>query len=465
MSSGGKPASPAAPLHGAELDALFDGWLTHRSAPGQPPGLEMIDAQRMAPTLGESHIAPPYRRIALAVSGGADSMALMVLAQSWLAGRDNPPALHILTVDHGLRAEAAGEATWVKAQAARLGLPHATLRWTAAKPRSNLQAAARAARYELMLAFCREAGIDALATAHTADDQAETMLMRLARGSGLDGVAGIPPISARGGVALLRPLLAVPRARLEASLSERGEAWIEDPSNRDRRYERVRLREAMRGSGTLSLGPEKLALSASRLHRARLALEGVTRDFLMRALQVHPAGFGEMALASLLQQPEEIGMRAIAAMAGLFGGGARAVRLARIEALHAALDREPHRIATLGGCIFAVGGGKLRVMREFGRIAPARTHLPANGRIVWDGRFTVTVAGADGLAVGPLGPEGSAALRRQGGRLDLPARIAYTLPAIWRGDGLVFTPCARFPAAPPAPWSTTITVEFGRDPP
>jgi len=435
MTGGGKPASLAAPLDIRDLDAVFDGW-------------------------------PAYRRIALAVSGGADSMAMMLLAHDWRSRRDEAPALSVLTVDHGLRAEAAAEAASVKAVATRIGLPHETLRWTGPKPRSDIQAAARAARYDLMVSYCRAAGIDALATAHTADDQAETMLMRLARGSGLDGIAAIPAVSERGGVTLLRPLLAISRARLEASLRERGEIWLEDPSNRDSRYERVRLREAMRAARALHLTPEKLALSAGRLQRARLALEAVTGDVLRSALDIHPAGFGEMSLETLLEQPEEIGLRALARMAALFGESARQTRLVRIEALHAALAGTcgGSLTATLGGCLFLARRGTLRVMREFGRIDAARVPLPAADAILWDGRFTVAAPGAEGLAVGPLGPGGIAALRALGGRIALPARIATTLPALWRGESLVFTPFPAFDDGPPPSWQAGASAQFSRDP-
>jgi tRNA(Ile)-lysidine synthase len=432
---GDRPDPPPAPLTGSERDALFAGW-------------------------------PSHPRVALAVSGGADSMALMLLAREWAEGRKDAPALFILTVDHGLRAEAADEAAWVRGQAAGLGLSHETLRWTGAKPCSGIQAAARAARYDLMLGFCREAGIDALATAHTADDQTETLLMRLARGSGLDGLAGIPAVSVAGGVTLLRPLLAVPRIRLEAALRECGQSWLEDPSNRDSRYERARLRQTLRGGSAPPLTAEKLALSARRMQRARLALEGVTEGFLAEALRIHPAGFGEIGLAALLGELEEIGLRALARMMALFGGGARPVRLARIEALHAALAeaQDRTRAATLGGCVFELRrGAMLRVVREFGRIAPARVMLAPGKPMLWDGRFTISVpeaATGEGLAAGPLGPRGLAELAALGGRIALPARIAHALPGIWRGERLVFAPFAAFEAGPPLDWLAGPCAEF-----
>ena len=132
-----------------------------------------------------------YPRVALAVSGGADSVALMLLVHDWLDLLSTGPQITILTVDHRLREAAASEAEWVKREAQALGFPHETLVWEGEKPNSGLQAGARHARYGLMTAYCRAASIPAIATAHSCDDQAETFVMRLARGSGLDGLAAM----------------------------------------------------------------------------------------------------------------------------------------------------------------------------------------------------------------------------------------------------------------------------------
>jgi tRNA(Ile)-lysidine synthase len=427
MTGGRPPASLAAPLEGHERDALFAGW-------------------------------PAFRNIALAVSGGADSIALMVLAHEWQAGAKAPPLLTILTVDHGLRAEAAQESAWVKGEAARLGLPHETLNWTGPKPRADLQAAARDARYGLMLDFCRSAGIKALATGHTADDQAETLLMRLARGSGVDGLSAISPMSMRGGIALLRPLLTVSRPRLEASLVARRQIWIEDPSNCDRRFERVRLREELRNASLFQLTPDKLALSARRLDRARATLDAVTAQFLQEALEIHPAGYGELPLAALNRAHEEIAIRAIAWLVTIFGGGQRHVRLARVEALHRALLGEP-RDATLGGCAFTTRKDMLRVYREYGRIPPERIPLVEGGQL-WDGRFFVSAPDEAGVAVGPLGPHGLSALRAIKAAIPLAAPVAHSLPALWDGETLVYTPFAVFAETPPPAWKTKAAAIF-----
>ncbi len=181
----------------------------------------------------------PAGPLAVAVSGGADSMALLCLAARW-----GKRPLTALTVDHGLRAESAEEARRVKGWAEAQGVPHVTLAWRGEKPKANLQAAARAARYGLLAQWCRDARVEGLLLAHTLDDQAETVLLRLARGSGVNGLAAMAPATRLRGVTLLRPLLGISRARIVATLEALRQPWIEDPSNEDTRFARVRLRKA-----------------------------------------------------------------------------------------------------------------------------------------------------------------------------------------------------------------------------
>jgi len=179
--------------------------------------------------------------LAVAVSGGRDSLALALLASEWAVARGG----HVvgLIVDHGLRAEAAAEAAATRALLARHDIAADILRWKGTKPRHGLQEAARTARYDLLFEACRKHGILHLLVAHHADDQAETVAMRAARGSGPDGLAGMAALVEQRHARLLRPLLAVPRARLTETLQARGVAWIDDPSNADPRFERARLRE------------------------------------------------------------------------------------------------------------------------------------------------------------------------------------------------------------------------------
>ena len=178
--------------------------------------------------------------LAVAVSGGRDSLALVLLAHDWAAGRDG--RVIGLIVDHGLRAGSTGEAAATAELLARHGIDSAVITWAGSKPRAGLQEAARTARYQLLRDECRRRGILHLLLAHHADDQAETVVMRAARQSGPDGLAGMAALVEQSDVRLLRPLLVASRTQLTATLLARGVPWFDDPSNVDPRFERARLR-------------------------------------------------------------------------------------------------------------------------------------------------------------------------------------------------------------------------------
>ena len=194
-----------------------------------------------------------HSRIAVAVSGGSDSMALLRLLAQWAKSRIGPLQIFALTVDHGLRAESSAEARRVAAWCAALGLHHETLRWEGPKPASGIQAKARTARYTLMTEWCLRNSVSVLLTAHTADDQAETVLMRQRRTQSALSLAGIWPTREWNGIQIVRPLLETPKSNLQRYLNDFGQEWIEDPSNHDRKYERVRIREELR-EGLASIG-------------------------------------------------------------------------------------------------------------------------------------------------------------------------------------------------------------------
>ena len=187
-----------------------------------------------------------HSRIAVAVSGGSDSMALLRLLLQSTKSRIVRPQIFVLTVDHGLRAESSAEAQRVAAWCAALGVHHETLKWQGPKPASGIQAKARAARYALMTEWCLQHSVSVLLTAHTADDQAETVVMRRRRTQSALSLAGIWPTRDWNGIQILRPLLETPKTNLQLYLKNIGQEWIEDPSNHDRRYERVRIREELR---------------------------------------------------------------------------------------------------------------------------------------------------------------------------------------------------------------------------
>jgi tRNA(Ile)-lysidine synthase len=287
--------------------------------------------------------------IILAVSGGPDSTALLILAARWRAARKRGPKLHAVTIDHGLRPEAAQEARAVARLARQCAIPHTTLRWTGQKPHAGLQEAARLARYRLLVAFASKTGAVAILTAHTLDDQAETVLMRLLRGSGLAGLAGmgrdVAPVQqmadarAPRGVTpmrLIRPFLDVPKARLVATLDHAGVDYASDPSNADPRFTRVRLRSLMGELAGEGLSAPRLALLARRLGRASRALDAAVADAEFVLTIARNATRQTVATVGFLALSEEIGLRLAARLIGRIGGEGT-VELAKLESLYAAL--------------------------------------------------------------------------------------------------------------------------------
>ena len=230
-----------------------------------------LEAPEFAALIGAFAPFEPAPRLAIAVSGGADSLALTLLAQAWAAVQGG--AVTALTVDHGLRPEATAEASQVGTWLSARGIEHRILAWRGPLPSHGIQAAARKARFRLLEEWCADAGVLHLLLAHHQDDQAETLLLRLMRGSGSDGLAGMSADVERAQCRVLRPLLPVPRARLVATLHRLGQSWIEDPSNRDHRYARARLRQGLTPLAEAGLTSQRLAAAAARLGRVRAELE------------------------------------------------------------------------------------------------------------------------------------------------------------------------------------------------
>jgi tRNA(Ile)-lysidine synthase len=406
---------------------------------------------------------------ALAVSGGSDSTALMALFADWLRLCGDDLQRHVvLTVDHGLRPESAAEARAVAAAAHAAGYRHTTLVWLGPKPVTGIQAAARAARYRLLGDHLRATGLRLLLTAHTRDDQAETLLMRLARGSGLDGLGAMARLSllsqagARaevpGGLLWIgRPLLGVPKARLGATLEARGIAWLEDPSNAALEFERTRLRAARAQLDALGLTPAMLALSAGRLARARRAIESVV-DGLCNptagVVAVDPRGTVAMDRTRILQAGEEIARRLLERAIAAAGGAAEPVPLGKLEALAAALCEGsaaavPRRW-TLARALVTAEGPTVLVEREPGREPLPELTLWPGDNALWDGRFRVSVAPA--FAGGPVQVRalGEAALRDLRNRAGIdkatPARAAALVPSFWLAGRLVAVPSLAYRA-------------------
>jgi len=323
-------------------------------------------------------LLPDAGRVVLAVSGGADSTALLVLAARWRSDRAHGPELIAATVDHRLRTAAHREAEVVAALAQRLGMRHEILTWDGNKPKSGIEAAARTARYRLLAAFARHVNADAVVTAHTLDDQAETVLMRLAAGSGPAGLAGMRPKDTRDGMTLLRPFLRTRKRRLVATLERDGIAWSEDPMNADATFARPRLRATRAALAREGLTPERIARLAGRIARHEevvAAAVDAARDTLRRSDA--PGWFDGRALAAA---PEELALRLLAAEIEAIAPANRAakpLRLQRLETLWSDLSaavaagRACQR--TLAGALIAVrSDGTLLVSQAPPRRNPAK---------------------------------------------------------------------------------------------
>lgn len=320
--------------------------------------------EAISPTEAAVLIEPlrAFRHVALAVSGGSDSVALMWLAARWAKETEGAPRLTVLSVDHRLRSESIAEAKAVARRAEELGISSAVLEWRGAKPATGLQEKAREARYQLLARWCSRHGAQALVTAHTRDDQAETFLMRLARGSGVDGLAGIRP-KREASLPILRPFLGTARARLRATLESAGETWVEDPSNEDLSFERVRWRKVLELFERAGISPLMIALSASRLERARQALETATSRLEQAAVR-HEVEFATLDLAPLEGAPEELVIRLLQRLLARYGAAEEPPSLAAVERLASWLMSGEGRGRTLGGCRIARGAGRMRIGRE-----------------------------------------------------------------------------------------------------
>jgi tRNA(Ile)-lysidine synthase len=373
----------------------------------------------------------PQPQLAVAVSGGSDSTALTLLAHEWARARGG--RITALTVDHGLRAEAAAEAAQVGAWCAARGIEHVVLARRGAAPASGIQAFARAARYALLENWCRDHFVLHLLLAHQREDQAETVALRAARGSGVDGLAGMASIVERNAIRLLRPLLGVSRATLRAYLLACGQPWIEDPSNRNPRFTRVRIRAAL---GDAPLRPGRGFASA------RAVREDAAARHLARFVALDPAGFATID-PQAFAAPQALGRKTFGAILATISGREFPPRSERIERLYGALTEGLAQDRTLGGCLILRRRGKILVCREPAAIAAPRSIAPG-ATLRWDGRFRIGLgaAAADGLTLGALGADAPKIAReqRKSAALPLPAAVRASLPTLRDSKGVVAVP-------------------------
>ncbi len=325
---------------------------------------------------------------AVAVSGGGDSIALMHLLARWAKRTRRPPPI-VVTVDHGLHPHAKRDAARVMRWAKAAKLKAHTLRWTGPHPKSDIEAAARQARYRLIGDWATKNNIAALYVGHTRDDQAETFLLRLARGSGLDGLAAMRarapyPLPGFPNLRVIRPLLAFGRDALRAHLTANGHTWLEDPMNGEDRFARIRLRKLIPQLEAAGLDRARIAAAAAHLARARDSLEIVTEAVLARAAVPH-AGILHVDPDALTAAPREIGLRALAQLLMRVSGHAYRPRFERLERLY---DRLAAGTlgggCTLHGCKIALVPGRRGVFGP-GTLSLAAEIKPSRGKTTGPG--------------------------------------------------------------------------------
>lgn len=385
-------------------------------------------------------------RLGVALSGGSDSTGLLVLAAQYC--RDQGRDLHAATVDHGLRPEARAEANAAGALCASLNIPHRILPVTSLNEGGDLQARARVARYAALHDWAEAAQIDWVLLGHTHDDAAETFLMRLARGSGVDGLSGMPRQRRSGTVGWARPALDLQRAELRRVLQDQSICWSDDPSNEDPRFARVQIRQALPDLAALGLTADTLVQTAQRMQDAQDVLEQAAINFEQTSLRVE---HGDVCLngQTFLALPQDTLGRVFSHALQWVSGAVYRPRYAALQGAIAALRLG--RAHTLHGCLIYSSKGDVRITREARLCAET-----LNRSELWDGRWDITGPFEPGDQIGCLGEAG---LRSIGGKTQsaaVPYRSLLSSPAVRRANTVVAAPLAGFGAG----WSAHVKKDW-----
>ncbi|OYQ32631.1 tRNA lysidine(34) synthetase TilS [Niveispirillum lacus] len=401
------------------------------------PPIEPVGFDRLMRGVGPFESAP---QIAVGVSGGADSVALTLLLARWVGQRGG--RLLALTVDHGLRADSHAEAAKVAAWMANLGIEHRILPWVGEKPTTGIQAGARHARLRLLADAAAAQGILHLALAHHADDQAETHRLRADRASGSQGLAGMPAIREMDHLRLIRPLLPVAKARLVATCQAWGQAWVEDPSNGNPAFARARLRLSQ------SVGANE-AQAAQTAATARAILDGDVARLLAMHARFQPEGWVVLNRA-LLDAPNDRVQPLVASLLRAVGGAAYPPSPASIADLLQGLREQPDRGRTLAGCRFMPLTDGWRLLREARNLQGPARFRGGGTPVTWDGRFRLSAERVGDYSVRALDDalwRLARADRPDLSRVDMPASLRWTLPAVLSGDRLIAIPHLLYTAA------------------
>ena len=379
-----------------------------------------------------------HDRIALAVSGGRDSMALMYLVYRWKAHLALNIEIEVLTVNHNLRKAAEDECGFVQKIAKNYGFKHKVLIWEHEHVETSIQEKARKARYQLMLDYVREENIDTILTAHTSDDNIETFIMRLAKGSGLNGLKSINEIRHEDRIQIQRPLLSLSRSLTTEILRSTGNEWVDDPTNDDERFERVKIRNNISLLSSFNISSDNLTKTIQRLARAHESISFFTNLVSEELVELSELGHANVNFDKLRYYPKEIILRVFAkALTDVNGGN---VSLSSLEAVFAELIKT-ERSKTLNGCQIIPQKNKYVIVRENRGISPVEIKI--NERISWDGRFDVYLKSCDNtnIVIDQIGNADDLRKMIDGTTFQsVPNYVLRTLPGGFIKDKLVLLP-------------------------
>lgn len=388
--------------------------------------------------------------VAVAVSGGSDSLALIHLADEWAKERGGRAIA--ITVDHGLRTASLTEAETVHEWLKNVDIEHHILHWQGIKPESNIQAEARIARYGLLSDWCNQNAILHCLIAHHQDDQAETFLLRLQRGSGVDGLAAMPLVTHYLGVRIIRPLLDLSKTDLQHFLTAKGLRWIEDPSNSNPHYVRSHIRQFLTAPFansteqaiiSPSLFASRLAQSAEHMGRARASLEARAADAMLSTTAIYPEGYCCLQRDNFNRLLEEEALRILSSILTTISGRYYKPRFEELTRLYLSIrSTTPFKGVTLWGCYLFAKGGMLICCREPAAVQESIALSPGKGAL-WDNRFQVCVKNA-GIRVEALGAEGLHVIKKHCPAISLPKPIIITLPAFKSLESVIAVPHIHF---------------------
>ena len=361
-------------------------------------------------------------KVAVAVSGGADSMCMaLLLSKSY-------KKLTALIVDHGLRSESAKEAKLVKSRLEKLGIEVVILKWDGEKPQSNIHEHARKARYELLTEHCKKNKIKNLFLAHTKNDQAETVMLRIYRGSGIDGISAMREKTLKNGVIILRPLLDVTRAQIEAYLQSKKIKWIDDPSNYNTKYERVKVRKVINSLDDKEQWIDRLNLLANNAQRSSGFIKDMVKKEFSKIVRLDKLGYVEVAHAKFFCLHEEIALKILVKIFTIFNGATHQQRLKSLKSCYEAMLNK--KDSTLAGVEIKYIKGSIYFIREVKAIKATEK---------WSNRFKLS--NPKNYEIRPLTAAGWNQIKAQVIKKTWPhIKVVYALPAFFRNNHLVSCP-------------------------